>query len=98
MKEKHTSKKWIGYVILWSLIAFPCLFLAFISPEDSIINFTLLPLIAILLYITYKYGKEKGTIAGILMFVITILLNIAAAFLMYAILLELAWRNFSLAD
>ena len=96
MKEKHTSKKWIGYAILWSLIAFPCLFLAFISPEDSII--TLLPLIAILLYITYKYGKEKGTIAGILMFVITILLNIAAAFLMYAILLELAWRNVSLAD
>ena len=93
MKEKHTSKNWIGYAILWSLIAFPCLFLAFISPEDSII--TLLPL---LLYITYKYGKEKGTIAGILMFVITILLNIAAAFLMYAILLELAWRNFSLAD
>ena len=93
MKEKHTSKKWIGYVILWSLIAFPCFFLAFISPEDSIITLLLLPLIAILLYITYKYGKEKGIIAGILMFVITILLNIAAAFLTYIILLGLAWRN-----
>ena len=96
MKEKHTSKNWIGYAVLWSLITSPCLILACDSPEDSIV--TLLLLIAILLYITYKYGKEKGTIAGILMFVITILLNIAAAFLMYAILLELAWRNFSLAD
>ena len=96
MEEKHTSKKWISYAVLWSLITSPCLILACDSPEDSIV--TLLPLIAILLYITYKYGKEKGTIAGILMFVITILLNIAAAFLMYAILLELAWRNFSLAD
>ena len=91
MKEKHTSKKWIGYVILWSLIAFPCLFLAFISPEDSII--TLLPLIAILLYITYKYGKEKGTIAGILMFVITILLNITISFLTFVIWLGLNWHN-----
>ena len=91
MKEKHTSKKWIGYVILWSLIAFPCLFLAFISPEDFII--TLLPLIAILLYITYKYGKEKGTIEGILMFVITILLNIAAAFLTFVIWLGLNGKN-----
>ena len=91
MKEKHTSKKWIGYVILWSLIAFPCLFLAFISPEDFII--TLLPLIAILLYITYKYGKEKGTMEGILMFVITILLNIAAAFLTFVIWLGLNWKN-----
>ena len=91
MKEKHTSKKWIGYVILWSLIAFPSLFLAFISPEDFII--TLLPLIAILLYITYKYGKEKGTIEGILMFVITILLNIAAAFLTFVIWLGLNWKN-----
>ena len=91
MKEKHTSKKWIGYVILWSLIAFPCLFLAFISPEDFII--TLLPLIAILLYITYKYGKEKGTIEGILIFVITILLNIAAAFLTFVIWLGLNWKN-----
>jgi len=25
MKEKHTSKKWIGYAILWSLIASPLL-------------------------------------------------------------------------
>ena len=91
MKEKHTSKKWIGYVILWSLIAFPCLFLAFISPEDSII--TLLPLIAILLYFTYKYGKEKGTIAGILMFVITILLNITISFLTFVIWLGLNWHN-----
>ena len=91
MKEKHTSKKWIGYAILWSLIAFPCLFLAFISPEDSII--TLLPLIAILLYITYKYGKEKGTIAGILMFVITILLNITISFLTFVIWLGLNWHN-----
>lgn len=91
MKEKHTSKKWIGYAILWSLIASPCLILACDSPEDSIV--TLLLLIVIFLYITYKYGKEKGTIEGILMFVITILLNIAAAFLAYIILLELAWRN-----
>ena len=91
MKEKHTSKKWIGYVILWSLIAFPCLFLAFISPEDSII--TLLPLIAILLYITYKYGKEKGTIEGILMFVITILLNITISFFTFVIWLGLNWHN-----
>ena len=91
MKEKHTSKKWIGYAILWSLIAFPCLFLAFISPEDSII--TLLPLIAILLYITYKYGKEKGTIAGILMFVITILLNITISFFTFVIWLGLNWHN-----
>ena len=96
MKEKHTSKNWISYAVLWSLITSPCLILACDSPEDSIV--TLLLLIAILLYITYKYGKEKGTIAGIQMFVITILLNIAAAFFMYAILLELAWRNFSLAD
>ena len=91
MKEKHTSKKWIGYAILWSLIAFPCLFLAFISPEDSII--TLLPLIAILLYITYKYGKEKGTIEGILMFVITILLNITISFFTFVIWLGLNWHN-----
>lgn len=91
MKEKHTSKKWIGYAVLWSLIASPCLILACDSPEDSIV--TLLLLIVIFLYITYKYGKEKGIIAGILMFVITILLNIAAAFLTYIILLELAWRN-----
>ena len=93
MEEKHTSKKWIGYVILWSLIAFPCLFLAFISPEDSIITLLLLPLIAILLYITYKYGKEKGIIAGILMFVITILLNITISFLTFGIWLELNWHN-----
>ena len=91
MKEKHTSKKWIDYAVLWSLIASPCLILAYDSPEDSIV--TLLLLIVIFLYITYKYGKEKGIIAGILMFVITILLNIAAAFLTYIILLELAWRN-----
>ena len=91
MKEKHTSKKWIGYIILWSLIAFPCLFLAFISPEDFII--TLLPLIAILLYITYKYGKEKGTIEGILMFVITILLNITISFFTFVIWLGLNWHN-----
>ena len=91
MEEKHTSKKWIGYTVLWSLIASPCLILACDSPEDSIV--TLLLLIAILLYITYKYGKEKGIVAGILMFVITILLNIAAAFLAYIILLGLAWRN-----
>lgn len=91
MKEKHTSKKWIGYAVLWSLIASPCLILACDSPEDSIV--TLLLLIVIFLYITYKYGKEKGIIAGILMFVITILLNIAAAFLTYIILLELVWRN-----
>ena len=91
MKEKHTSKKWIGYVILWSLIAFPCFILTFISQEDSII--TLLPLIAILLYITYKYGKEKGTIEGILMFVITILLNITISFLTFVIWLGLNWHN-----
>ena len=88
---EDTSKKGIGYAVLWSLIASPCLILACDSPEDSIV--TLLLLIAILLYITYKYGKEKGIIAGILMFVITILLNIAAAFLTYIILLGLAWRN-----
>ena len=74
MKEKHTSKKWIGYAILWSLITSPCLILACDSPEESIV--TLLLLIAILLFITYKYGKEKGIIAGILMFVITIFLTI----------------------
>ena len=91
MKEKHTSKKWIDYAVLWSLIASHCLILAYDSPEDSIV--TLLLLIVIFLYITYKYGKEKGIIAGILMFVITILLKIAAAFLTYIILLELAWRN-----
>jgi len=91
MIMEDTSKKWIDYAVLWSLIASPCLILAYDSPEDSIV--TLLLLIVIFLYITYKYGKEKGIIAGILMFVITILLNIAAAFLTYIILLELAWRN-----
>ena len=91
MEEKHTSKKWIGYTVLWSLIASPCLILACDSPEDSIV--TLLLLIAILLYITYKYGKEKGIIAGILMFVITILLNITISFLTFGIWLELNWHN-----
>lgn len=92
MKEKHTSKKmdWLCHLMEFDSIP-PCLILACDSPEDSIV--TLLLLIVIFLYITYKYGKEKGTIEGILMFVITILLNIAAAFLAYIILLELAWRN-----
>ena len=87
MKEKHTSKKWIGYAILWSLITSPCLILACDSPEESIV--TLLLLIAILLFITYKYGKEKGIIAGILMFVITIFLTITISILMFIILLGL---------
>ena len=87
MEEKHTSKKWIGYAVLWSLITSPCLILACNSPEESIV--TLLLLIAILLYITYKYGKEKGIIAGILMFVITIFLTITISILMFIILLGL---------
>ena len=57
MIMEDTSKKWIDYAVLWSLIASPCLILAYDSPEDSIV--TLLLLIVIFLYITYKYGKEN---------------------------------------
>ena len=91
MGEKHTLNKWIGYAILWSLIAYPCLILACNSPENFV--FTLLVFIAIFLYLSYKFGKEKGIIAGILMFFITIILNLFVAFSTYAILLGLTWRN-----
>lgn len=91
MGEKHTLNKWIGYAILWSLIAYPCLILACNSPGNFV--FTLLVFIAIFLYLSYKFGKEKGIIAGILMFFITIILNLFVAFSTYAILLGLTWRN-----
>ena len=91
MKKKYTLNKWIGYAIFWSLIAYPSLMIAFNSLENLI--FYLLVFISLFLYLSYKFGKEKGIIAGILMFFITLITNLFFAFTTFAYLLGKGFRH-----
>ena len=87
MMLKYTPYRWIAYIIGWFI------FESFIgySKRYNLTqeSFTVFVLISLLVnsICSYRFGKEKGKIAGVLIFIIGLVICILIAFFIYAVAL-----------
>lgn len=87
MMLKNTPYRWLAYLVGWFIFES---FVGYSKRHDlTQESFTVFFLISLLVnsICSYKFGKEKGKIAGVLIFIIGLVICILIAFFIYAVAL-----------
>ena len=87
MMLKNTPYKWLAYLVGWFIFES---FIGYSKRYDlTQESFTVFVLISLLVnsICSYRFGKEKGKIAGVLIFIIGLVICILIAFFIYAVAL-----------
>ena len=87
MMLKNTPYRWLAYMVGWFIFES---FVGYSKRHDlTQESFTVFFLISLLVnsICSYKFGKEKGKIAGVLIFIIGLVMCILIAFFIYAVAL-----------
>ena len=87
MMLKNTPYRWLAYMVGWFIFES---FVGYSKRHDlTQESFTVFFLISLLVnsICSYRFGKEKGKIAGVLIFIIGLVICILIAFFIYAVAL-----------
>lgn len=87
MMLKNTPYRWLAYMVGWFI--FDSL-IGYSKRYDLTLEFFVVSIIISLLVnsiCSYRFGKEKGKIAGVLIFIIGLVICILIAFFIYAVAL-----------
>ena len=87
MMLKNTPYRWLAYMVGWFIFES---FVGYSTRYDlTQESFTVFVLISLLVnsICSYRFGKEKGKIAGVLIFIIGLVICILIAFFIYAVAL-----------
>ena len=87
MMLKNTPYRWLAYMVGWFIFDS---FIGYSKRYDLTLEFFAVSIIISLLVnsiCSYRFGKEKGKIAGVLIFIIGLVICILIAFFIYAVAL-----------
>ena len=87
MMLKNTPYRWLAYMVGWFIFES---FVGYSKRYDLTLEFFAVSILISLLVnsiCSYKFGKEKGKIAGVIIFIIGLVVCILIAFFIYAVAL-----------
>ena len=87
MMLKNTPYRWLAYMVGWFIFDS---FIGYSKRYDLTLEFFVVSILISLLVnsiCSYKFGKEKGKIAGVIIFIIGLVICILLAFFIYAVAL-----------
>ena len=87
MMLKNTPYRWLAYMVGWFIFDS---FIGYSKRYDLTLEFFVVSILISLLVnsiCSYKFGKEKGKIAGVIIFIIGLVVCILIAFFIYAVAL-----------
>lgn len=87
MMLKNTPYRWLAYMVGWFIFDS---FIGYSKRYDLTLEFFVVSILISLLVnsiCSYKFGKEKGKIAGVIIFIIGLVICILIAFFIYAVAL-----------
>ena len=87
MMLKNTPYRWLAYMVGWFIFDS---FIGYSKRYDLTLEFFVVSILISLLVnsiCSYRFGKEKGKIAGVIIFIIGLVICILIAFFIYAVAL-----------
>lgn len=91
--EKFIKYRWIVYLLGWFVFQlFPAYF-QFTSAPDELIPFLFIVGIIVIAICSFNFGIANGKLAGWLMFVFAVIVNVVVALATFIFLLGQSWHN-----
>ena len=91
--EKIIKYQWIVYLLGWFVFQlFPAYF-RLTSVADEFIPFLFIVGIIVIAICSFNFGAAKGRVAGWLMFVFAMIVNVVVALATFIFLLGQSWHN-----
>ena len=91
--EKIIKYQWIVYLLGWFVFQlFPAYF-QLTSAPDELIQFLFIVGIIVIAICSFNFGVANGKLAGWLMFVFAVIVNVVVALATFIFLLGQSWHN-----